>query len=94
MFEDVISVQFNHRLLAQSLFLIVAILWLKAGKVELGKRGRLAINVLATVVLVQVVLGITTLLLMVPVTIGAFHQAGAVVVFMAALWVAREVNNV
>ena len=94
LFEDVMSVQFNHRVLAQALFVIVTIFWLKALKLELGLRGRLAVNFLAAVVLVQVVLGITTLLLLVPLTLAAFHQAGAVIVFMAALWVAREVNNV
>jgi len=94
LFEDVLSVQFNHRLLAQALFLIVAIFWLRARRIELGTRGRLAVNFLAAVVLVQVVLGISTLLFMVPLALAAFHQAGAVIVFMAALWVVREANNV
>ena len=94
LFEDVMSVQFNHRVLAQALFVIVTILWLKARKLELGLRGRLAVNFLAAIVLVQVVLGITTLLLVIPLTLAAFHQAGAVIVFMAALWLAREANNV
>jgi len=93
-FEDVMSVQFNHRLLAEILFVLVAIIWLKARNVELRPRGRLAVNFLAAVVLVQVALGITTLLLVIPIALAALHQAGAVVVFMAALWMAREFNNV
>ena len=80
--------------MAQALFLIVAIFWLRARRIELGTRGRLAVNFLAAVVLVQVVLGISTLLFMVPLALAAFHQAGAVIVFMAALWVVREANNV
>ena len=93
-FEDVMSVQFNHRLLAVTLFVLVTIMWLKARDVELRPRGRLAVNFLAVIVLVQVALGITTLLLVIPMALAALHQVGAVIVFMAALWVAREVNNV
>jgi cytochrome c oxidase assembly protein subunit 15 len=94
LFEDIVSVQFNHRLLAESLFVLVTIMWLKARNVELSSRGRLAVNLLAAVVLVQVVLGITTLLLVIPIVLAAAHQAGAVIVFMLALWAAREINNV
>ena len=52
LFEDVTTIQFNHRLLAQTLFLIVIIFWWKAQSVELGTRGRLAVNLLAAFVLV------------------------------------------
>ena len=93
-FEDIMSVQFNHRLLAEALFVLVTIMWFKARNIELTPRGRLAINFLGAAVLVQVVLGITTLLLVIPMSLAAVHQAGAVVVFMTALWVAREINNI
>ncbi len=89
-FEDITSVQFNHRILAEVLFVLVAVFWMKARKVEMPPRGRLAVNCLAAAVLVQVVLGISTLLLVIPVPLAAAHQAGAVVVFMTALWTARE----
>ena len=90
LFEDVTSVQFNHRLLAEALFVLVAIMWLKARRLELSPRRRLAVNCLGAVVLVQVALGITTLLLVIPMALAAAHQAGAVIVFMTALWMARE----
>jgi cytochrome c oxidase assembly protein subunit 15 len=93
LFEDIISVQFNHRLLAEALFVLVAIMCWKARSVELKPRGRLAVNFLGVVVLVQVVLGVTTLLLVIPMALAAAHQAGAVIVFMTALWMARELNN-
>ena len=94
LFEDNISVQFNHRLLAQVLFVLVIIMWLKARNVDLRPRGRLAVNFLVAVVLVQVALGITTLLLVIPIALASVHQAGAVLVFMTALWATREINNV
>lgn len=92
LFEDIASVQFNHRILAETLFVLVAILWWRARNVELTDRGRLSVNCLALVVLIQVVLGITTLLMVIPVPLAAAHQAGAVVVFMTALWTARELK--
>jgi heme a synthase len=90
LFEDITSVQFNHRVLAEGLFVLVAILWMKCRKAELNQRARLSVNTLAVVVLLQVLLGITTLLLVIPVPLAAAHQAGAVVVFMTALWTVRE----
>jgi heme a synthase len=90
LFEDILSVQFNHRILAEALFVLVVVFWFKARKSDLTVRGRLAVNCLAGVVLMQVILGITTLLLVIPVPLAAAHQAGAVIVFITALWTARE----
>lgn len=94
LFEDVISVQFNHRLLAQTLFVLVIILWFKARNVTLRPSGRLALNLLVAFVVFQVVLGISTLLLVIPISLASVHQAGAVIVFMTALWATREINNI
>ncbi|MBC8269224.1 MAG: COX15/CtaA family protein [Rhodospirillaceae bacterium] len=92
LFEDILSVQFNHRILAEVLFVLVVVFWFKARNNDLTGRGRLAVNCLAAVVLVQMLLGITTLLLVIPVPLAAAHQAGAVIVFIAALWTARELS--
>ena len=40
--------------------------------------------------LAQLVLGISTLLLVVPLPLAVLHQAGAVLLFSLALWNARE----
>ena len=40
----------------------------------------------------QVGLGVTTLLLYVPVSIAALHQAGAMVTLSTALWVSHELK--
>jgi cytochrome c oxidase assembly protein subunit 15 len=42
--------------------------------------------------LVQVGLGITTLVLVVPVAVASLHQMGAVVLFSLALWCAHELR--
>ncbi len=92
LFEDILSVQFNHRVLAEALFVLVAVLWFRARKSDLTSRGYLAINCLAGFVLIQAILGISTLLLVVPVPLAAAHQAGAVVIFITALWTVWELS--
>lgn len=92
-FEDIASVQFHHRLLAEGLFVLVGVFWFKARPLLFGRRARQAVNALGIVVLVQVALGISTLLLVVPVFLAAAHQAGAVVVFMTALWAVFEFSR-
>lgn len=82
-FEDATTVQFIHRTLAETTFVLVMVFWLRA-----LKSGRaLPVNVLGAAALVQVALGVSTLLLVVPLPLAAAHQAGAVVLFLAALWV-------
>ena len=49
-------------------------------------------NVLAAVAVVQVAFGISALLLVVPVPLAALHQAGAVALFLAAIWLAHELR--
>jgi len=92
-FEDVTTVQFNHRVLAETTFVLVMVFWAKAATTSAMKAGAglgpsrmKAVNALGLASLVQVGLGILTLLLAVPVAIASAHQAGAIALFMAALW--------
>ncbi len=80
MFENIATVQFNHRLLAITTLIVVLIYWLQSRKVDLASRARLSTNLLLVAVLVQVGLGISTLLLHVPVALASIHQAMALVV--------------
>ncbi len=84
-FNNPATVQFDHRLGAWLLALLVPWLWLKARRAALGPRARLALNLLAAVLALQITLGISTLLLLVPVPLAALHQAGAVLLLTAAL---------
>jgi cytochrome c oxidase assembly protein subunit 15 len=54
-------------------------------------------STLALFAVLQAVIGIWTLLLAVPITLGLAHQAGAIAVFVAALyhvWLARRTSLV
>jgi cytochrome c oxidase assembly protein subunit 15 len=85
-FYNMATVQFDHRLGAWVLAFLVPWLWLRVRKASASPRGRLAANLLLAAVIVQIALGITTLLLAVPVALGAAHQGGAVVLLAAALF--------
>ncbi|MHA1598340.1 MAG: COX15/CtaA family protein [Alphaproteobacteria bacterium] len=88
-FEDITTVQFNHRLLAEALIGLTAVFWLKTRREGLLNP---SVNALALAVTAQAALGISTLLLVVPVPLAAAHQAGAVLVLMSALWTAHVIT--
>ena len=78
LFENAMTVQFNHRVLAYVIAIVVA------GYAYVAQ-SKAAALVLAAVVL-QIALGIWTLLAQVPLWLGLFHQGGALIVLAAALW--------
>ncbi len=85
-FENITTVQFNHRLLATSTFVIVLLYWVCRRSYMTTARSRRILDSLTIMVLVQAGLGIATLLLAVPVVLAVLHQATAMVVFSLALW--------
>jgi cytochrome c oxidase assembly protein subunit 15 len=84
-FNNMATVQFDHRLIAWLLAFAVPWLWYEAGRAELPARTRLLTHLLLAAAAVQIALGIATLLLVVPAALAAAHQAGALVVFTIAL---------
>ena len=68
-------------------------LWLTARRMRLGGRTARAFDALLVAVVVQVGLGIATLLTVVALPIAVAHQAGALLLFTAALWVLHELRG-
>ncbi len=92
-FENPVTVQFNHRILATLLFALVPVFWLHARRHALPRRIRIGFHLLLAILLIQVVLGISTLLLRVPVSIATIHQGGALALFSAALFLANQLGK-
>lgn len=92
LFNNMAAVQFNHRIIAWLLFLLIPLFWLASRNVSLSRRARLARNALPLVLALQIALGISTLLLVVPIPLAAAHQAGALLLFATSLWVSRELR--
>jgi cytochrome c oxidase assembly protein subunit 15 len=92
LFANVATVQFDHRLIAWLLAFLVPWFWLRARKSAAPPRARLAAHLLLGALALQIALGISTLLLAVPVPLAAAHQAGALLVFTAALLSAHSLR--
>jgi len=92
-FDNMTTVQLDHRLLAISTLIAVVVFWVKARAADLPGRTRPAVNALLHTVILQVVLGITTLLLAAPVVLGALHQAVAMLLFTVSLYVLHSLRN-
>jgi len=85
LFENPAAVQFNHRLLGIAIVLAALLVWWAGRTRPISLGARRCSQGLAWMALLQVALGISTLLLVVPIGLAALHQAGAVVVFALAL---------
>ncbi|MCB1697207.1 MAG: COX15/CtaA family protein [Halioglobus sp.] len=86
MFEDITTVQFNHRMFAYLLVVLISLFALLVYRSGAGGRVRPAVITLMLALAVQVVLGISTLLLHVPVALAAAHQGGAMLLLSAMLF--------
>lgn len=91
-FDNMALVQFDHRLGAWLLIILVPWYWWKLRSVAVSDTARLASNLLLAAVFAQIGLGIATLLLFVPVGLGAAHQGGAMVVLGLLLWLNHELR--
>ena len=80
------AVQLLHRAFFWLLAVLVPIVWWRG-------HGTAAANILLGAFILQGALGITTLLLGVPVGFGAAHQGGAVLLLAAALWTAHSARR-
>jgi cytochrome c oxidase assembly protein subunit 15 len=84
-FENIPAVQFDHRLLAETTATAVLLLWLAGRKAALPRPVRLAQHALLAAAGLQFALGVSTLLLVVPIPLAAMHQAGAVLLLTGAI---------
>ena len=86
---NVATVQLVHRTIFWLLLVLVPLAWwkLKDGA------GRIAAHHLLAMFLVQAGLGIATLLLAVPVALGAAHQGGAALLLACAVWLVQATRT-
>ncbi len=84
-FENPIAAQFHHRSLAIVVTVLALTLAWRAGRAALEPQVVRAVHALGAVVSVQLVLGVTTLLLAVPLPLGVLHQFTGVLALTAVL---------
>ena len=90
--EGLAGVQFLHRYIAYILVVLAAVIWFRARKLDLAKSQRSGVNLLVGMVLLQVLLGIFTLIWSVPLSLGVIHQAGAFILLAFNLFLLHRVS--
>ena len=90
-FENPTTAQFIHRWLA----MLVALTVLISVAAPRAAAGGCAtpLDLLGGMVAIQIMLGISTLILVVPVPLAAMHQAGAVMVLTLTLWALHSLRG-
>lgn len=81
-FWNTATVQLVHRSIFWLLLLLIPLLWFRLRTI--------AAHHLLAMFILQAALGISTLLLAVPVSVAGLHQAGAVLLLAAAIWTAAS----
>jgi cytochrome c oxidase assembly protein subunit 15 len=89
-FENPVSAQFHHRLLA-SITLIIIILY--SINYIMKNPINLRILILLFAIICQFIIGVFTLLYSVPITLGAMHQFGGVLLFLSSIWLLHYPRN-
>ncbi len=89
--ETVATVQFNHRMTAYAI--VVLVLWHAVSMIRSAddERVRSSALSLAVGVIAQMALGIWTVVMAVPISLGIAHQGFAAIVFAVAVWHAHAV---
>jgi cytochrome c oxidase assembly protein subunit 15 len=94
LFENSALVQFNHRYLGMFTAGSCAALYLLCRRIPLPPSAASASKHLIAMALLQVSLGISTLMMHVPTSLAAAHQAGSLALLTCALWLALSLRPV
>jgi len=89
-FENIATVQFDHRLLAMLLLLTIPLFWWRLKDLPYDIHLNTGRHLLLAALAAQLTLGISTLLLVVPVRLAAAHQGGAIILLTTSLFVSHR----
>ncbi|WP_319531369.1 COX15/CtaA family protein [uncultured Cohaesibacter sp.] len=92
-FEDHLTIQFNHRLLAYVIALWTLLVWVRTWRDPYAAQMTISATVVGVLVTLQIILGITTLLLVVPLHMAMTHQALAVILLGATTIMVRDLYD-
>ncbi len=93
-FENTVTIQFVHRCGALLMFVSVAYFTFCELIRGVSRIRQAAVWLLLGAMLLQVILGISTLLMRVPVALGAAHQGGALLLFTATIYAMHVFSRV
>ncbi|EEB16379.1 cytochrome C oxidase assembly protein cox15, putative [Pediculus humanus corporis] len=91
--ENPTAVQLDHRILGISTFSLIMITKLISRKYHLPKTAKWAVNSLTLMAILQVLMGISTLVHYVPTSQAVAHQSGSTTLLTTAIWFAHEMKK-
>ncbi len=86
LFENPLTAQFAHRAFAYAIAIFVAAFLVFIWNAERARALRLPMLTITAAVLIQIALGVGTIVYGVPLVIALAHQANAILVFALSLW--------
>jgi cytochrome c oxidase assembly protein subunit 15 len=91
--ENVATIQFVHRIVAYLVFALALVLFIISRRSVVSVPVKRLVHGLLAVIVLQIALGIWTLLAVVPVSLGTMHQAGGLLVLTLSLVVTHRVSR-
>ena len=92
-FENMVTVQWIHRVLATILGVMAIAMWVRSYQLNTSFKTKMWVLSLFTVVLIQYLIGVFTLVYHVPIWLGVLHQAMAMVLFGVVIGALHFVTN-
>jgi heme a synthase len=93
LFENVTTVQFDHRIFAEVSLVLIVGLWWFARRSNVSRLALRPFQAMVIMVSVQVTLGIITLVSVVPIFVASLHQIGALILFTFSLWAVHMLKH-
>lgn len=90
--ENPTAVQFDHRILGITTLSLITYIGIASRRYKLPGNAKKAVVAVLCAGYLQVLLGITTLLHHVPVTLAASHQSGSLLVLSTMIWLCHELK--
>lgn len=86
LFENTVTIQFVHRTLGILIFAVTSWLLLRALRSNLNPLQKKAVGLFVVLTAAQVLLGVLTLVWVVPIPLALAHQMGATLLLLSAFW--------
>ncbi len=92
-FDNLTTVQFDHRLLAITTFVLVVVYWFRSRSARFPVHAGRGAHALLAFAALQVLLGILTVVMAVPTALAVAHQANALLLLAAALYLLHGLRH-
>ncbi|HAU83686.1 MAG TPA: heme A synthase, partial [Betaproteobacteria bacterium] len=92
-FENMITVQFDHRIIAYILAVLIPVFWFRLRRRDVSIRTKNLSSLLLGLLVVQIALGVSTLMLHVPTVLGVAHQGVGSLLFITSLAVTQSMTS-